>query len=85
MNMAGDNLFTTNAKFYESEAKALSNTQINLLRAVASGVRQFTSIQNLSDYPLGSSATGIKNKQILEKLEILNKDLFEYPMFEIWF
>jgi len=89
MNMAVDDLLTTNTLFYESEAEALSNTQINLLRAVASGVRQFTSIQNLSDYRLGSSATVIKNKKILEKRELLNKDLsgfeFEDPVFEIWF
>jgi len=89
INIAIDDLLTTNALFYESVAEALSNTQINLLRAISFGVTQLTAVQNLSEYRLGSSATVIKNKRILENREILNRSLggfeFEDPVFEIWF
>jgi uncharacterized protein len=89
IDLALEELINTNSIFYESETENLSNMQINLLKAIASGVSQLTSAQVLLDYNLGTSGNVIKNQRILEKREFLNKKAtgyeFEDPVFEIWF
>ena len=89
IDFALEELITTNSIFYESETEMLSNMQINLLKAITSGVSQLTSVQALFDFNLGTSANVIKNQRILEKKEFLNKKTrgyeFEDPVFEIWF
>ena len=86
---ATEELINTNSIFYESESESLSNTQINLLKAIVSGVTQLSAAKALQEYNLGSSASVIKNRRILEYKEFLNRVNagfeFEDPVFEIWF
>lgn len=84
-----DNLLNWNEIFYQREIEILSQTQINLLEAIINGVEQLTSAKVMKDYNLGTPRNVSKNRQILEKADIIDisgkKISFLDPAFELWF
>ncbi len=73
---------------YQREIEHLTSTQIGFLKAVLNGEEQFTSMEILTKYKLGTSAN---IKRIKEAL--INKELIDYngkkmeildPLFKIW-
>ncbi|MBI2966250.1 MAG: ATP-binding protein [Bacteroidetes bacterium] len=86
---AVDDLLRQNGLLYMREVDALSNTQVNFLKAVADEVKELTSAVTLQQYQIGTSANVVKIRETLEKREIIdsNSDLIEFidPAFELWF
>lgn len=84
-----DDLLNQNAIFYQREADGLSNTQIGLLKAIASSTEFLSSAQAMLDFGLGTSANVKKNKTALEKKEIIDTysgpPVFLDPAFQLWF
>ncbi len=78
-----------NALLFQREIDGLTTTQVNFLRALADGVREGLSSQDvLRSYRLGTSGNVVKIKQALETREII--DTFEAtpefvdPAFQLW-
>ncbi|MFW6289720.1 MAG: hypothetical protein ACOC0R_02030 [Mariniphaga sp.] len=69
ITLAIEDLLAQNANLYQLETEMLSETQLNLLKAVASGITDgYSNPDILTKYPLGSSANVSKqNKVLLEK------------------
>jgi len=86
---AVDQLLSQNALLYQREIETLSNIQLNFLKAVSRGVEQFSSVEAIREYKLGSSANVSKIKRALEKKEVIDtfdkKIEFIDPVFELWF
>jgi hypothetical protein len=82
-------LIDVNTPFFQAQVESLSTTQLNLLKAVASGEKQITSVRAMQDFKLGTSNNIIKNREILIKKDILqlSQANFEWldPVFLIWF
>jgi len=82
-------LIDVNTPFFQAQVESLSTTQLNLLKAVASGEKQITSVRAMQDFKLGTSNNIIKNREILIKKDILqfSQGNFEWldPVFLIWF
>ena len=82
-------LIDVNTPFFQAQVESLSNTQLNLLKAVASGEKQITSVRAMQDFKLGTSNNIIKNREILIKKDILqfSQGDFEWldPVFLLWF
>jgi hypothetical protein len=82
-------LVILNSDCYAEQVESLSTTQLNLLKAVASGEKQITSVRAMQDFKLGTSNNIIKNREILIKKDILQflNGNFEWldPVFLIWF
>jgi AAA+ ATPase superfamily predicted ATPase len=82
-------LIQANTPLYQNEVENLSNTQINLLKAVAKGETKFTSTSVMQDYQLGTPRNVSKNKQILINSDLIHEMNGEYefldPAFELWF
>ncbi len=84
------NIVNRNTIFYQNEIDALPTNQINFLKALISGVKQFTSASTLRDFDLGGASNvkrareALRNKNIIDDFEpgvILILD----PIFKIWF
>lgn len=96
-NVADDNAFKSaltwsidvNKESYERLCGSLSPLQLNLLKAIANGEEQLSSISTIKNYHLGSSASVIKNKSVLASNDIISvsKTGIEFldPLFGIWF
>jgi hypothetical protein len=82
-------LIDVNTPFFQAQVESLSTTQLNLLKAVASGERQITSVRAMQEFKLGTSNNIIKNREILIKKDILqfSQGDFEWldPVFLLWF
>jgi len=82
-------LIETNTPLYIMGAENLSNTQLNLLKAIAQGEKQLTSKRVMAQYDIGTPQNVVKNKRTLEKKDIIlkNEDGYELadPTFAIWF
>jgi hypothetical protein len=82
-------LINVNTPFFQAQVESLSTTQLNLLKAVASGEKQITSVRAMQDFKLGTSNNIIKNREILIKKDILqfSQGDFEWldPVFLLWF
>ena len=78
-----------NVPFFQHIIDGLSGTQIQLLKAIASGETQFTATKVMADYKLGTSNNVIKNRARLKTEDIIDetKDgvFFLDPVFELWF
>jgi hypothetical protein len=89
INEALEQVIAQNEPLYQREAEGLSVLQINLLKAIYENVSNLTAKQNLDKYELGTSASVIKNRRVLELKEIIdvgqNTISFEDPLFRIWF
>ena len=85
-----DDMMSQNAILYQRETESMSATQLNFLKAVASGERKnLTSAATLKKYRLGTSANVIKIKKHLLNAEIIDiqgKEVsFIDPVYALWF
>ena len=85
-----DDMIAQNAILYQRDTENMSSTQLNFLKAVASGERKnLTSVEILQRYRLGTSANVIKIKKHLlnsEIIDIRNKEVsFIDPVYKLWF
>ncbi len=82
-------LIQANSPLYQNEIETLSTTQINLLKAVAKGEKQFSSVSVMSSFKLGTPRNVSKNKIQLIRNDIIQEvdGKFEFldPVFEVWF
>ncbi len=90
MEEAVQDLISQNALFFEQMCDQLSNTQVNFLKGLASGVKGgFHNDDIRRKFRLGSSGNIVKIKNKLNEKEIINissKDItFLDPAFELWF
>jgi uncharacterized protein len=88
--LAIDDLLTQNASLYQLESEILSETQLNLLKAIASGITEgYSNPGILNKFRLGTSANVSKQKRVLyekELIDIWNSKLeFLDPAYELWF
>lgn len=88
--VALDDLLAQNDMLYQRETELLSDTQLNFLKALASGtVNGFSNKDILHKYRLGSSANVTKLKKALIEKEFIefNGKLAEFldPAYELWF
>lgn len=86
---ASEDLLNQNALLYYKDAEDLSHTQLNYLKAVASGAVSLSSKETINTYNLGTSANVSKVKEALLKREIIDLQAgnveFVDPAFELWF
>ena len=83
-------MMSQNAILYQRETESLSATQLNFLKAVASGERKnLTSAETLKKYRLGTSANVVKIKKHLLNAEIIDiqgkETSFIDPVYALWF
>lgn len=82
-------LINANTPFYQSQVESFSSTQVNMLKAVAGGVSQLTSVYAMAGYNLGTPNNVSKNKTMLMHEDIIQTsgEKFEFvdPAFELWF
>jgi hypothetical protein len=73
---------------YRATVSNLSDTQVNLLRAVAAGVQQFTSVSAMNEFALGTPRNVIKNRELLRTsglLEAAGRGLrIADPLLALW-
>jgi len=72
INNAVTELLDANALFYIKETETLSNTQINFLRAVLDQAKQFTSVETMTKYKLGTPRNVQRNREILFNSDIID-------------
>jgi hypothetical protein len=89
IDKALNELKSANMPLYQRDTESLSPTQLNLLKAVAHGELQLTSVSVMNEFRLGTPHNVSKNKEILINLDIIEKSgdsyLFLDPVFELWF
>lgn len=89
INAALNELINANTPLYQKETETISNTQLNLLKAVAKGETQFTSAAVMSRHLLGTPRNVSKNKTLLINNDVIQEinGKFEFvdPAFELWF
>ncbi len=84
-----EDLLDRNAALFQRDFEILSETQINFLKALASGEKNFSSREVLETYRIGTSANiprvtnALENKEIIDKM---GKQIeFADPAFEVFF
>lgn len=90
LELSVNDLIDQSAALFHNETENLTKTQVNLLKAIANGVRsKFTSVQVLQDYKLGTPGNVHKILKMLRDHELIDdfdQDLdFADPVFELWF
>lgn len=90
ITLAVEDLLAQNANLYQLETEILSETQLNLLKAIASGITDgFSNPDILTKFRLGSSANTSKQKKVLYEKELIDikgtKLEFLDPAYELWF
>ncbi len=84
-----EEVIRTNSPLFQKEVESLSNTRINLLKAVCKNETQLTSAAVMTNYLLGTPNNAIKNKRTLIErdiiIEVENGYEFADPVFELWF
>ena len=90
LDEALEDMLNQNALLYQRDTEDLSATQLNFLKAVASGeTKNLSSTSILKKYYLGTSANVTKiKKQLLKKeiIDIRKKEVsFIDPVYELWF
>jgi AAA+ ATPase superfamily predicted ATPase len=89
VNLGIERVIDTNSLFYQETIENLSNTQVNLLIAIAKGMKQLTSVETTSKYKIGTLNNIRKNKLALEQKDIIDfhakESMFVDPFFEYWF
>lgn len=82
-------VINANTPLYQREIEVISQTQLNLLKAVAKGETQFTSAAVMNKHHLGTPRNVSKNKMTLINNDIIHeidrKYEFVDPAFELWF
>lgn len=88
IQVALDTLLNENAILYLREVENLSNTQVNLLKAICNRVEQLSAAETIQTYGLGTSANVLRIKAALEQKEIIDflgkQPEFIDPVFELW-
>jgi hypothetical protein len=88
VNEAIDELTIKNNILYQRELEWLTGTQIGFLKALLDEVEQYTSIEVLSKYKLGTSANIKRIKEALIQKEIIDfdgkKPIITDPLFKAW-
>jgi hypothetical protein len=78
-----------NTPLYQFTCETLSNTAINVLKAVASGESQLTSAEVMRTYRIGTPRNVTKTRDALEGKDIIERTQEGYafldPGFELWF
>jgi len=73
---------------YQDMCDSLSNTQLNLLKAILAGETMLTSKNTLHEFRLGTPRNVSKNKSVLQEKDIIEIHgrtvLFNDPIFEYW-
>jgi hypothetical protein len=73
---------------YRATVSNLSDTQVNLLRAVVAGVQRFTSVSAMNAFALGTPRNVIKNRELLKAsglLEPVGRGLrLTDPLLSLW-
>ncbi|MCL2326893.1 MAG: ATP-binding protein [Bacteroidetes bacterium] len=82
-------MLEVNTALYQLEVENLSNTQVELLKAIINKEEQFTSTKTMNTYRIGTSSNVLKNLKILERNDFIEKfnkkvELLD-PAFELWF
>ncbi len=89
VDSALNELIQANTPLYQKETETISATQLNLLKAVAKGETQFTSVSVMQKHLLGTPRNVSKNKTLLINNDIIHEinNVFEFvdPAFELWF
>jgi hypothetical protein len=85
-----EDMIAQNAILYQRDTENMPASQLNLLKAVASGDRKnLTAAATLKKYNLGTSASVVKARKYLlntEIIDIRNKEVsFIDPVYELWF
>ncbi len=82
-------VISANTPFFQKQSEILSMTQLNLLKAVAAGEKQFTCVEVMQMYDIGTPNNITKNKKRLIEEDIIVETEqgvgFADPVFEIWF
>lgn len=82
-------MINSNSPFFIKVVDDLSNTQINLLKAIINNEKQLTSNNTMNEYHLGTPRNVQKNKISLENKDIIDitpeEIRFIDPLFKIWF
>jgi hypothetical protein len=85
---AMDLVVRSNALQYQDICNSLSNTQLNLVKAILSNERKLTSMKVMNKYNLGTPRNVSKNKQVLIEKDIieLQEDNISFtdPIFAYW-
>lgn len=78
----------SNALHYQDTCEALSNTQLNLLKAILAGEKRLTSSSTMAEFNLGTPRNVSKNKNVLTEKDIIEihgeSVTFNDPIFEYW-
>ncbi len=89
VNAALKELIQANTPLYQKETESISNTQLNLLKAVAKEETRFTSTTVMQEYHLGTPRNVSKNKETLINNDLIHEinGVYEFldPAFELWF
>ncbi|MBW6481781.1 MAG: ATP-binding protein [Vicingaceae bacterium] len=89
ITVALQELINANSPLYQKEVEIISQTQLNLLKAVIKEETQFTSIKTMQKYALGTPHNVSKNKKILINNDVIHEinNVYECvdPAFELWF
>ncbi len=79
----------TNMPVFESETDKLALSQIAMLRAIVAGEQKLNSNEVVKRFNLGGPQTITRNKGVLIKLDILEKQggklVFVDPLYKLWF
>ena len=82
-------LLNANSPLYQKEVESISTSQLNLLKAVAKGETQLTSVAVMEHYRLGTPNNVTKSKASLINNDLIQENNGKYeftdPAFEIWF
>ena len=73
LNSALTELIHANTPLYQREVEIISNTQLNLLKAICKGETKFTSTAVMNQYALGTPRNVSKNKTILINNDIVHR------------
>lgn len=89
ITVALQELINANSPLYQKEVEIISQTQLNLLKAVIKGETQFTSTKTMQKYALGTPHNVSKNKKVLINNDVVHEINNAYecvdPAFELWF
>jgi hypothetical protein len=85
-----DDMIAQNAMLYQRDTENMPSTQLNLLKAVASGERKnLSTAKTLKKYGLGTSSNVVKAKKSILNADIIDiraKEVsFIDPVYELWF
>jgi hypothetical protein len=89
VNSALKELIQANSPLYQKEIESISNTQLNLLKAIAKGETKLMGTSAMQQYQLGTPRNVSKNRDSLINNDIVHEmnGQFEFldPAFELWF